>query len=153
MPRCDSRPEPTELLIRFRWPAPSPSCASSGGADTPAKPRSVVPVLSRDHTERMLYLGVRLSMEVLRSPRRPDEFNSKEFVSQVIFIRGVLHRCGINLSEFRRRDQECGVESDPDGFNQVLVKMGGRIDIRNQRTMRRAGGRPPRSVQPADRAD
>jgi 3-phosphoshikimate 1-carboxyvinyltransferase len=94
------------------------------------------PALSRDHTERMLdYLGVRLSVKGLSvSIEGPMEFKSKE-----IYIPGDFSSAAFLIvaalicpnSELVIRN--VGLNPTRTGLVEVLTKMGGRIDIRNQR--------------------
>jgi 3-phosphoshikimate 1-carboxyvinyltransferase len=95
------------------------------------------PVLSRDHTERMLdYLGVHLSLRGSTiSIDGRTEFNSKEirvpgdFSSAAFFIVAALI-CPNSDVEIKN----VGLNPTRTGLIDVLAKMGGRIDIRNQRT-------------------
>jgi 3-phosphoshikimate 1-carboxyvinyltransferase len=94
------------------------------------------PVLSRDHTERMLdYLGVRLTVKGLSvSVEGPMEFKSKE-----IYIPGDFSSAAFLIvaalicpnSELVIR--EVGLNPARTGLIEILIKMGGRIEIQNQR--------------------
>lgn len=94
------------------------------------------PVLSRDHTERSLdYLGVPLSMKGLSvSVEGRTEFKSKEihipgdFSSAAFLVVAALICPNSELVI-----KNVGLNPTRTGLIEVLIKMGGRIEIQNQR--------------------
>lgn len=95
------------------------------------------PVLSRDHTERMLdYLGVRLSVKGLSvSVEGPMEYKSKEiYVPGDFSSSAFLIIAALICPNSELLIREVGLNPTRTGLLEILSKMGGRIEIQNQHT-------------------